>query len=126
MDEEITIQKPVTSRNASAEEITTWVTHSTVLARVKWPTTGLKETYSADQQTAFHKVEFEIRHDPDIKEKWRVLYRQVEIADILGKHTLGRDRFLSLTCQLREETIDYLTDEDGNPLTDDSGNYLTP
>jgi SPP1 family predicted phage head-tail adaptor len=128
MDEEITIQSFTESRNASGEQILTFSTYATVLARVKWPDAGMKETYSADQQTAFRKIVFEIRYDStlDMRQKWRVLYRQVEIADIIGIGTLGRDRFNVLNCQLREETIDYLTDEDGNPLTDDSGNILTP
>ena len=128
MDEEIIIQKCTATRDASAQEVLTWSTYSTVLARVKWPDVGMKETYSADQQTAFRKIVFEIRYDStlDMRQKWRVLYRQVEICDILGIGTLGRDRFTVLTCQMREETIDYLTDDDGNPLTDDSGNILTP
>ena len=128
MDEEITIQKCTATRDASAQEVLTWSTYATVLARVKWPDSGIKETYSADQQTAFRKIVFEMRYDStlDMRQKWRVLYRQVEICDILGIGTLGRDRFTVLTCQMREETIDYLTDNDGNPLTDDSGNILTP
>lgn len=128
MDEEITIQKCTATRDASAQEVLTWSTYATVLARVKWPDSGIKETYSADQQTAFRKIVFEILYDStlDMRQKWRVLYRQVEICDIIGIGTLGRDRFTVLTCQMREETIDYLTDNDGNPLTDDSGNILTP
>jgi len=126
MDEEITIQSFTATRDASGQQVLTFSDYVTTLARVKWPDAGLKETYSADQQTAFRKVVFWVRYDPDINEKMRILYRQIEIADILGKRTEGRDRFLAITCQLREETIDYLTDDSGNALTDDSGNILTP
>lgn len=128
MDEEITIQTYTESRNASGEQVLTWETYATLLARVKWPDTGMKETYSADEQTAFRKIVFEIRYDPSLNmgQKMRVLYRQIEICDIIGIGTLGRDRFTVLTCQMREETIDYLTDDDGNALTDDDGNVLTP
>jgi SPP1 family predicted phage head-tail adaptor len=128
MDEEITIQSYTESRNASGEQVLTWSTYVTTLARVKWPDAGMKETYSADQQTAFRKIVFEIRYDPnlDMGQKRRLLYRQIEICDIIGVGTLGRDRFTVLTCQMKEETVDYLTDDDGNPLTDDSGNILTP
>lgn len=126
MDEEITIQSFTASRDASGQQVLTFSDYVTTLARVKWPDAGLKETYSADQQTAFRKVVFELRYDPDVNEKMRILYRNVQICDILGIGTLGRDRYMTLTCQLREETIDYLTDQDGNPLTDDGGNYLTP
>lgn len=124
MDEEITIQTFTPTRDASGQQVLTWSTYATILARVKWPDAGMKETYSADQQTAFRKIVFEIRYDPDINEKMRILYRQVQICDIIGLGTLGRDRFLPITCQIREETITYLTDDDGNPLTDDDGNYL--
>ena len=126
MDEEITIQSEVPTRNASGEQVLTWETYATVLARVKWPDAGMKETYSADEQTAFRKIVFEIRYDPDLDrgQKKRVLYRQIEICDIIGVATLGRDRFTVLTCQMREETLDYLTDDDGNPLTDADGNIL--
>jgi len=126
MDEEITIQSFTATRDASGQQVLTFSDYVTTLARVQWPEAGLKETYSADQQTAFRKVVFWVRYDPDINEKMRILYRQIEIADILGKRTEGRDRFLAITCQLREETIDYLTDDSGNALTDDSGNILTP
>ena len=126
MDEEITIQSFTASRDASGQQVLTFSDYVTTLARVKWPDAGLKETYSADQQTAFRKIVFEVRYDPEVNEKMRILYRNVQICDILGIGTLGRDRFMALTCQMREETIDYLTDEDGNPLTDTDGNFLTP
>jgi SPP1 family predicted phage head-tail adaptor len=126
MDEEITIQSFTASRDASGQQVLTFSDYVTTLARVKWPDAGLKETYSADQQTAFRKIVFELRYDPEVNEKMRILYRNVQICDILGIGTLGRDRFMALTCQMREETIDYLTDEDGNPLTDTDGNFLTP
>ncbi len=130
MDEEITIQTYTESRDAAGGEVLTWSTYGTILARVKWPSTGMKETYSAGQQTAFGKIEFTIRYDPSIpitpNEKQRILYRQIEICDILAIDEVGRNRYLIITCQRREETIDYLTDDDGNPLTDDSGNVLTP
>ncbi len=106
MDEEITIQQCTATRDASAQEVLTWSTYATILARVKWPDSGMKETYSADQQTAFRKIVFEIRYDSalNMRQKWRVLYRQVEICDIIGIGTLGRDLFTVLTCQMREET----------------------
>lgn len=128
MDEEIIIQSVVETRNASGEQVLTFEDYATILARVKWPDAGMKETYSADQQTAFRKIVFEIRYDEtlNMRQKWRVLYRGVEICDIIGIGTLGRDRFTVLTCQMREETVDYLTDEDGNALTDDEGAILTP
>jgi SPP1 family predicted phage head-tail adaptor len=126
MDEEITIQSFTATRDASGQQVLTFSDYVTTLARVKWPDAGLKETYSADQQTAFRKIVFEVRYDPEVNEKMRILYRNVQICDILGIGTLGRDRFMALTCQMREETIDYLTDEDGNPLTDTDGNFLTP
>jgi SPP1 family predicted phage head-tail adaptor len=126
MDEEITIQSFTASRDASGQQVLTFSDYVTTLARVKWPDAGLKETYSADQQTAFRKIVFELRYDPEVNEKMRILYRNVQICDILGIGTLGRDRFMALTCQMREETIDYLTDNDGNPLTDTDGNFLTP
>ena len=99
MDEEITIQTYTASRDASAQEVLTWSTYATVLARVKWPDAGVKEVYSADQQTAFRRIVFEMRYDPDLNrgQKMRVLYRQIEIADIIGVGTLGRDRFTVLT-----------------------------
>lgn len=127
MDEEITIEAYTESRNASGEQVLTWSEYATILARVKWPDAGMKETYSADEQTAFRKIFFEIRYDSalDMGQKMRVLYRQIEICDIIGIGTLGRDRFTVLTCQMREETVDYLTDDGGNPLTDDAGNILT-
>jgi SPP1 family predicted phage head-tail adaptor len=126
MDEEITIQSFTATRDASGQQVLTFSDYVTTLARVKWPDAGLKETYSADQQTAFRKIVFEVRYDPEVNEKMRILYRNVQICDILGIGTLGRDRFMALTCQMREETIDYLTDNDGNPLTDTDGNFLTP
>ncbi len=128
MDEEITIQTYVESRNASGEQITTFSEYVTTLARVQWPEAGMKETYSADQQTAFRKIVFWVRYDPDLNmgQKMRVIYRQIEICDIIGIRTEGRDRFTVITCQMREETIDYLTDDSGNALTDDDGNVLTP
>jgi len=126
MDEEITVQSYTESRNASGEQVLTWATYVTTLARVQWPEAGLKETYSADQQTAFRKIVFWVRYDGDITEKMRILYNQVEICDILGIRMEGRYRYTVITCQMREETIDYLTDDSGNPLTDDSGNILTP
>lgn len=126
MDEEITIQSFTATRDASGQQVLIFSDYVTTLARVKWPDAGLKETYSADQQTAFRKIVFEVRYDPEVNEKMRILYRNVQICDILGIGTLGRDRFMALTCQMREETIDYLTDEDGNPLTDTDGNFLTP
>jgi len=126
MDEEITIQSFTATRDASGQQVLTFSDYVTTLARVKWPDAGLKEIYSADQQTAFRKIVFELRYDPEVNEKMRILYRNVQICDILGIGTLGRDRFMALTCQMREETIDYLTDEDGNPLTDTDGNFLTP
>ena len=79
MDEEITIQSYTEGRNASGEQVLTWATYATVLARVQWPEAGLKETYSADQQTAFRKIVFWVRYDPDIKEKMRILYNQFDI-----------------------------------------------
>lgn len=127
MDEEITIQSVTETRNASGEQVLTFAEYATVLARVKWPDAGTKETYSADQQTAFRKIVFEIRYDEtlNMRQKWRVLYRGVEICDIIGIGTLGRDRFTVLTCQMREETVDYLTDDSGNALTDENGAVLT-
>lgn len=106
MDEEITIQTYTESRDASGQQVLTWSTYATILARVKWPDAGMKETYSADQQTAFRKIVFEIRYDATLNtgQKRRVLYRTNEICDIIGVGTLGRDRFTVLTCQMREET----------------------
>lgn len=106
MDEEITIQSFTASRDASGQQVLTFSDYVTTLARVKWPDAGLKETYSADQQTAFRKIVFEVRYDPEVNEKMRILYRNVQICDIAGIDTLGRDRFMSITCQMREETID--------------------
>lgn len=126
MDEEITIQTYTESRDAAGGEVLTWSTYATLLARVKFPSTGMKETYSAGEQTSFGRVEFTVRYDPDINAKMRILYRQIEICDILNVDTVGRDRYNIITCQTREETIDYLTDDSGNILTDDSGNILTP
>lgn len=126
MDEEITIQTYTASRDASAQELLSWSTYATLLARVQWPEAGLKETYSADQQTAFRKIVFWIRYDGDINEKMRILYEQIHICDILGIKIEGRKRYTVITCQLRQEEIDYLTDDDGNVLTDDSGNVLIP
>lgn len=109
MDEEITIQTYTESRDAAGGEVLTWSTYATVLARVRWPVTGQKETYSAGQQTAFNQVEFTIRYDPSIpvmpNEKMRLLYRQIEICDIIGITELGRNRYLLISCQRREETI---------------------
>lgn len=103
MDEEITIQSATVSRDASKQQVTTWGTYATVLARVQWPETGLKETYSADQQTAFRRVIFWVRYDSVIDEKMRVVYRS-QILDILGKRVEGRDRYTVLTCQMREQS----------------------
>lgn len=106
MDEEITIQTYTTARGASGEQTLTWSTYATLLARVKWPEAGMKETYSADEQTAFRKIVFEIRYDSALNtaQKMRVIYRTNEVCDIIGIGTLGRDRFMVLTCQMREET----------------------
>lgn len=106
MDEQITIQTFSNSRNPSGEQIQTWSTYATILARVKWPDAGVKETYSANQQTAFRRIVFEIRYDANLNmgQKMRVIYRTNEICDIIGVSTLGRDKFTVLTCQMREET----------------------
>lgn len=106
MDEEITIQSYTATRDASGQQVLAWSTYATILARVKWPDAGMKETYSADQQTAFRKIVFEIRYDATLNtgQKRRILYRTNEICDIIGVGTLGRDRFTVLTCQMREET----------------------
>lgn len=106
MDEEITIQTYAESRDASGQQVLTWSTYATILARVKWPDAGIKETYSADEQTAFRRIVFEIRYDSALNtgQKMRVLYRTNEVCDIIGVGTLGRDRFTVLTCQMREET----------------------
>lgn len=106
MDEPITIQTFSNSRNPSGEQVQTWSTYATILARVKWPDAGVKETYSANQQTAFRRIVFEIRYDANLNmgQKMRVIYRTNEICDIIGVSTLGRDRFTVLTCQMREET----------------------
>lgn len=106
MDEEITIQMYTESRDASGQQVLTWSTYATILARVKWPDVGMKETYSADEQTAFRRIVFEIRYDSALNtgQKMRVLYRTNEVCDIIAVGTLGRDRFTVLTCQMREET----------------------
>ena len=109
MDEEITIQTYTESRDAAGGEVLTWSTYATLLARVKWPATGMKETYSAGQETAFSRIEFTIRYDPAIpttpNEKQRILYRQTEICDIIGIDEVGRQRYLIITCQRRQEKI---------------------
>lgn len=128
MDEEITIQVGAESRNASGEQVLTWETYATLLARVSWPDAGIKETYSADQQTAFRRIVFEIRYDPALNmgQKMRVLYRQIEVCDIIGIGTLGRDRFLALTCQMREEVLegDYLVNGSWLPILNGDGQLL--
>lgn len=103
MDEEITIQTETPSRNASGEQVLTFSTYATLLARVQWPEVGLKETYSADQQTAFRRVVFWIRYDSAVDEKMKIFYRG-QVLDILGKRVEGRNRYTVLTCQMREET----------------------
>ena len=103
MDEEITIQSYTESRDAAGGEVLTWSTYATLLARVRWPVTGIKETYSAWQQTAFGRVEFTIRYDSAINEKMRIIYRG-EYLDIISIDVLGRDRYNVITCQSREES----------------------
>lgn len=102
MDEEITIQTYTESRDAAGGEVITWSTYATLLARVKFPTTGMKETYSAGEQTSFGRIEFTVRYDPDINAKMRIIYRS-ESLDIIGIDVLGRDRYNIITCQSREE-----------------------
>lgn len=104
MDEEITIQSYTESRNASGEQVLTFSDYVTTLARVQWPEAGMKETYSADQQTAFRRIVFWVRYDSAINEKMRVIYGGVNICDIIGIRTEGRYRFTIITCQMREET----------------------
>lgn len=102
MDEEITIQSYTESRDAAGGEVLTWTTYATVLARVKYAATGMKETYSAGQQTAFSLVEFTIRYDSGVNKKMRIIYRS-EYLDIVGVEVLGRDRYTLITCQSRED-----------------------
>lgn len=102
MDEEITIQSYTESRDASGAQVLTWGTYATLLARVQWPETGMKETYSADQQTAFRRLVIWIRYDSAVDEKMRILYRSVYL-DIIGKRVEGRNRYTVLTCQMRDE-----------------------
>lgn len=101
MDEEITIQSYTESRDASGQQVLTWATYATLLARVQWPEVGLKETYSADQQTAFRRLVIWVRYDSAIDEKMRIVYRS-QYLDIIGKRVEGRDRYTVLTCQMRE------------------------
>lgn len=102
MDEEIVIQSYTESRNASGEQVLSWSTYATLLARVEWPEIGLKETYSADQQTAFRRVVFWIRYDSAVNEKMRITYRS-QTLDIQGIRVEGRDRYTVITCQMQEK-----------------------
>lgn len=126
MDEEIKIQSYTPTRNAAGEQVLTFTDYATLLARVEWPETGLKEIYSADQKTAFRRIVFWIRYDPNVNEKMRILYREVETCEIQGIRTEGRNRFTVITCQMREKQQPYLTDENGFALTDEFLNVLTP
>lgn len=102
MDEEIVIQSYTESRNASGEQVLSWATYATLLARVEWQDVGLKETHSANQQTAFRRIAFWIRYDSEIDEKMRITYRS-QILDIQGIRVEGRDRYTVITCQMREQ-----------------------
>ncbi len=124
MDEEIRIRTYTTSRDAAAQEVLTWSTYATLLARVQWPEAGMKETYSADQQTAFRKVVFWIRYDASIHPKMIILYGP-HICDILGIREEGRRRYTVITCQMRDSDTVGITDNSGLWLTDGSGNILT-
>lgn len=126
MDEEITIQSYTASRDASAQEVLTWGTYAALLARVQWPEAGVKETYSADQQTAFRRIVFWLRYDGDIHEKMRIVYG-LKICDIIGIRMEGRQRYTVITCQMRDnETIDYLVNGNGIELQNGDGATLTP
>ncbi len=102
MDEEITIQSYTESRDASGAQVLTWATYATLLARVEWPETGLKEVYENNQKTAFRRIVLWIRYDSAVNEKMRVLYRTTQILEIRGIRTEGRDRYTVLTCQFQE------------------------
>ena len=124
MDEPITVQTYTVSRDAAGGEVLAWSDYVTTLARVQWPEAGLKEVYSAGQQTAFRRVVFWLRYDLNLHNaKMRILYGP-EVCDVLGARIEGRNRYSVLTCQMREESIG-LTNDAGQYLTDTAGEILT-
>jgi SPP1 family predicted phage head-tail adaptor len=78
----IAIEKPVTSRGTSGQELMTWETHCNVWAKATWRSSGNKDDMMADRLTVQTAVTFDIMYRDGLNEKMRINF-EGDLYDIL-------------------------------------------
>lgn len=123
MDHRITIVEKVTTQDNYGGEVITW----TPLDGDEWAKMEYKmgaETLAHTAEINTQEVVFTIQYRGNLNPSMRVIH-ETDYFDIVAIRPLGMRVFEEIVTVFRSETIDYLTDADGNPLTDDEGNLLT-
>jgi SPP1 family predicted phage head-tail adaptor len=101
LDEEIQIQRKVSTYDQTGGEIKTWQTLYTVLARTEYPNTGSTENFEAGMETTLRRVVFTIRFEDDIEETDRIVH-DGDTYDMLAIQPVGRRMYMKLLTTMRK------------------------
>ena len=101
LDERITLQKPITSKDGFGDVTPTWtdVVNGGVWAKRR--ETRATETFEEDRLVAKTITEFTIRYRPDVNPTYRVVDADGKVYEIHGIQRVGRRRWLKLTTEVR-------------------------
>lgn len=98
LDQRITLQRPVTTKDALGQRVQAWADVATVWAQAR-PTPGREFTAAGAQQNAAAVV-FAIRWRADVQSTWRAVWRGVPYALVADPiDPLGARTAIELVCK---------------------------
>ena len=113
LDSRVTLKMYTQTVSGNGERIDTWSVYGTVWALKEY--TGASEAISDDMSLPDNRVNFYIRYNENVNEKWRVNSEGKEYS-INGIQEIGRDVYMMLQC----ETITLVNSGIDIPLTFDN------
>lgn len=103
LDERIEVWEKTVARDEYFAETETWALSFGTFARVEAPSAYANEQYQHEQQMAVHRRVFTVRKRTGYDETRRIRHRANEYDIIaIDDQTLGRNRFLRITGELRK------------------------